>query len=105
VANVAKMWQAGETLILACPSRSNPGTYYLIKVYRNGNCVVVEHVCPATNAGRTCWHIKEAARIYKEWCGEELEYVVAVSKPVLFRKGWQEKRMREGRYGFRIPHF
>lgn len=86
---VARAWQAGGALVLACLSRSVPSTFYLVKAFRQGNCIVVQHACPSRKG---CWHVREAARLYREWRWWEPvpEEVVAVRRPVVLQPDWVE---------------
>lgn len=85
----AKAWQAGNALFLAFPSQSSPGTLYPVMVRETAGRLVIEHLCPARYK---CWHVGEAARLYREWRWWEdvPEKVVSVRRPVVLRPEWTE---------------
>ncbi|MGB9804542.1 hypothetical protein [Desulfofundulus sp.] len=86
---IARAWQAGNALVLACLSRSSPETFYPVLVRQVRDHLEVEHICPSRNE---CWHVREAARLYREWRWWEPvpERVVAVRRPVVLRPDWVE---------------
>lgn len=86
-----KAWQAGEALILACPSFSHEG-YYLVAAKRFGDVLKIAHSCPAANAGRRCWHLDAAVEAFREWrwWEEPPSEVERIVRPVAWSSAWEE---------------
>ncbi|MGI9951426.1 hypothetical protein V3F56_03605 [Moorellaceae bacterium AZ2] len=86
-----RAWQAGETLVLACPSFSSEG-YYLVAAKRLGDVLKVAHSCPAASMGRRCWHVDAAVEAYREWrwWEEPPSEVERLVRPVAWSSAWEE---------------
>jgi hypothetical protein len=86
-----KAWQAGEALVLACPSSSSEGCY-LVAAKRFGDVLKIAHSCPAAAAGRRCWHVDAAAEAFREWrwWEEPPSEVERIVRPVAWSSTWEE---------------
>lgn len=90
----SKAFTKGEVLYLAFPS--SKGGEYLVAVAQNKlGMIVVGHVCPAINKSKHCWHIDEAARLYREWkwwedLAEDKVAVIPVKKQIVYEENWMQ---------------
>lgn len=83
-------WQAGDGLVLACPSTR--GGYHLIGVVLRANRLVVVHNCPAVQKGKKCWHIDVALATYREWRWWEPtpEDYEVVPRSLIMKPSWEQ---------------